>query len=212
MSSLQSQISVEEVESLETSSEYEDTSRRMLLMKLAGRSKQDIAARFGVVPDMVDDMVNDSIMRMLETKQHYLVQQALLNRLLEADVALRELYDETPTLGERWYEALNNDTGKRETLREQTLNHTTKIKILAERRQNALATKVMLALDPGDTTDMERAREKSDIFSAIRAATEEFSKTFTTKLVEEAEKVGRLEKDNSKTIEISPEPGDEKNE
>lgn len=187
-------------------------SREMLLSRFSGRSDSQIAARYGVPVEMVNEMINDAIQDILETRQHVVVQREVLSRLIETDMQLRELYDGLPTNEIRWHEELDHTErpsltdrkpSKIVRLSEQVCNVPLKVKILAERRQNALATKVILGADPGDTGRDDRERDVSDIIRAVQSSAREFAKEMSRELSTKAEEVGRLKA--STTVNIKAE-------
>lgn len=196
------ELSLREVNGLPPAEgKIERRGRQMLLSRFSGRSNAQIAARYGLPVDMVDDLINDAIQNILETRQHIIVQQAVLSRLIENDQQLKDLYEDLPTNEIRWHEELDRverpslnggQPSKIVRLSEQVCNVPLKVKILAERRQNAIATKVILGADPGDTGRDDRERDVADILRAVQSSTREFAREMSKELSSQAQQVGRL--------------------
>lgn len=204
------EISPQEISPNANATLIEQRGHAMLQDRYAGLTNQQIAFRYGLSEDAVDDLIRAALDDALAKRDHLSLQAGLIERLGRLDVELAELDVALPLSATRSFQALTSK-GEIKTLWEEVCNAPTKLKIKAERRQNVLATKAILATDTGEATNHERERELNEIASTLGAVAREVVSEITQQALEKAEEVGKLQAQASPVITIDAKPIDEEN-
>jgi hypothetical protein len=182
-------------------------SKQLLKEKIRGRSVQSLAARYGMDEKAVEDMVAYAIDQSLANEDHSPAIAGVISRLIDVDEKLSDLYDETPTMGVKKFQALDTK-GRIKDLVEDVNFVAVKRSILTERRQNALALKVVLGANTGEQQDDNRKKDIDNIKGAIEAAGNVVFDKIFDKVIEVAEENGQLKAakvENFIDVKIEPE-------
>jgi len=167
----------------------EQRANAMLLDHLNGKTNQEIALRYGVPdPSVVGDMIRGALDSCIAKKEHRKVQTSLVYRLTSLDLQLAELYEQTPSVQKLKFQVLNSRGQRRELWKEEG-NVQTRVKIISERRQNAIAIDKIVSINTGERRPDEDQADKDLILEVVRAA----ARGMAEEISEQARDAGRLE-------------------
>ncbi len=175
--------------------------QRMLLQRFAGYTISQVAITFnvdeGMVRDLIQAAIDDNILEALEQE----ARDHILLKTVEIDNELVKLYEETPKVGKRKYQAVARNAENNPVvmdLEEEFSNMPVLIKLLNERRQLINTQKVLLGADTGERGSGQKGSDMRAILEAVR----DVSERYTDRLVTVSRENGRLESENQRAGSI----------